>query len=193
MLAALRALLDTVPSLELESFLSDWPRRHNARAVTATPLPALRWLPQILSQAPRAAGAVTCELGACAARLCWRRTYPVEGVSRSFLDNYAWTELLGPNGELPSSRLAAGFLVLGPHTAYPPHAHRAEEIYLPISGTAHWWKSSDEWREIAPLTLVLHASSEAHAMRTGDQPLLALYLWHGPGLEDKAYLVAPGL
>ncbi|HEX4151419.1 MAG TPA: dimethylsulfonioproprionate lyase family protein [Steroidobacteraceae bacterium] len=190
LVASLRALFQTLASAALEPFLADWPP-HDAgvRPVTAVTLPALQWLPLIQAQAPPAAARVTQALVSGAPSLHWRQSYPAERVGRLFLENYAWTELLGSSGEVPSSRLAGGFLVLGPHTSYPGHAHQAEEIYVPLSGTAHWWKASAGWQAVAPVTVVHHAPNEAHAMRTADQPLLALYLWHGPGLEGKAHLV----
>jgi quercetin dioxygenase-like cupin family protein len=187
---AMRALLGSLPGAELDTFLGDWPKNDaGIRPVTATGLPALRWLRPILAQAPGAAAAVTGELGTRASCLCWRQTYPADRVNAGFLDNYAWTELLGLSGEVPSPQLLAGFLILGPHTEYPRHAHEAEEIYVPLSGTAGWWKTSAGWRDRPPLDVVHHAPNEAHAMRTTEQPLLALYLWHGAGLDGKAHLV----
>ena len=37
---------------------------------------------------------------------------------------------------MPSTTIAAGFLLLGPHTHYPRHSHAAEELYIPLAGTA---------------------------------------------------------
>jgi quercetin dioxygenase-like cupin family protein len=191
LVAAMRALLGSLRRAELDTFLRDWPKNDaGVRPGPAAALPALRWLPSILAQAPAAAAALTGELEASARSLRWRQTYPADRVSPEFLDNYAWTELLGLSGEVPSPQLLAGFLILGPHTDYPRHAHEAEEIYVPLSGTAGWWKTSAGWRERLPLEIVHHAPNEAHAMRTAEQPLLALYLWHGAGLERKAHLVA---
>lgn len=190
----MRALLDTVSSPQLELFLVDWPKQGGSpRASDSASFSALRWLPHIFSEAPRAAAAVTGELRACAARLHWRQTYTAGQVSQSFLDNYVWTELFSSSGGSRSSSLAAGFLILGPQTAYPRHAHPAEEIYLPLSGSAQWWKEGGGWCEMAPLTLIHHESDQAHAMSTADKPMLALYLWHGAGIDRKAQLLAPEL
>jgi quercetin dioxygenase-like cupin family protein len=79
---------------------------------------------------------------------------------------------------------------LGPATVYPRHRHEAEEIYLPLSGTASWQQGDETWRERPPGTLIHHAGDEPHAMRTGDGPLLALYLWRSSDLTQKARLDA---
>ncbi len=51
------------------------------------------------------------------------------------------------------------------------------------------WRQGDAlWRECPPGTLIHHCSEEIHAMRTGDQPLLALYLWQSDRLSQKARL-----
>jgi len=54
------------------------------------------------------------------------------------MDNYGWTDLLGQSGSAPDERLACGVLLLGPELYYPPHQHEAEEMYVPLSGTAQW-------------------------------------------------------
>jgi hypothetical protein len=80
--------------------------------------------------------------------------------------------------------------MLGPFTHYPRHRHDAEEIYLPLSGAAEWQQGDAVWRERLPGTLIRHAGGEPHAMRTGAGPLLALYLWRGANLAQKAQLDA---
>ncbi len=121
----------------------------------------------------------------------WRQTYPADSVGRDFLQNYGYSELLGPTGPLAAARIACGFLVLGPRTLYPRHSHEAEEIYVPLSGTARWQRSDSEWVERVPGTVIYHASEEPHAMHTGDRPLLAIYVWRG-ALNRHARLEAEG-
>jgi Dimethlysulfonioproprionate lyase len=118
----------------------------------------------------------------------WRQTYAVPDVSTAFLMNYGWSEIVGLRGELPSDRIACGFLLLGPSTYYARHSHAAEEIYVPLSGTALWQQAESPWREHLPGSVIHHDSNEPHAMRTQTQPLLALYLWHG-NLQQKSHFV----
>jgi len=44
------------------------------------------------------------------------------------------------------------------------------------------------WLDESPGTVIHHASNEPHAMRTGTQPLLALYLWRSDNLNQKSRL-----
>lgn len=189
LLRAAHALLARRGAGGIARFLRDWPDTEARRDLPPAALPVLKVLGQAVAAAPRAAQPLVRELRAVAASLRWRQTYTPAEVGARFLENYGWTELLGLTGEVPSEQLALGFLLLGPNTDYPRHAHPAEEIYLPLSGTAQWWTAATDWHAVAPLVPVPHAGNEAHAMRTGTQPLLALYLWHGPYLHEKSRLV----
>jgi mannose-6-phosphate isomerase-like protein (cupin superfamily) len=81
--------------------------------------------------------------------------------------------------------------LLGPAAHYPSHAHRAEELYLVLSGTADWQRGDEPFAARRPGAVIIHASSEPHAMQTAQEPLLALYLWRGADLGAGARLVAP--
>ena len=86
--------------------------------------------------------------------------------------------------------MTCGFLLLGPRTHYPRHAHRAEEIYVPLAGSAGWLQGDGQWRSHPPGAVIHHAPEEAHAMQTDAEPLAALYLWYGQGLGEKARLTS---
>jgi hypothetical protein len=171
-------------------FLEDWPEAYLPRAVTPSHLPVLRWLPDIVRD-PAAFGIdVVTAVGRAAPSMAWRQTYSTQDVDAAFLDNYGWSEILGASGPLGAERIACGFLMLGPSTHYPRHRHEAEELYVPLSGTAAWQQGDAPWRERSPGTAIHHARNEPHAMRTGAQALLALYLWRSANLEQKARLDA---
>ena len=185
----LESLRQPAAALGVAPFLADWPQTYLPRAVMPSYLPVLRWLPQIGGD-PAAFGvdlvAAVCR---AAPSMAWRQTYSAKDLDAAFLDNYGWSEILGGgNGPLASERIACGFLILGPSTHYPRHRHEAEEIYLPLSGTAAWQQGDADWQDRAPGALIHHASEEPHAMRTGGSPLLALYLWRGDNLAQKARL-----
>jgi dimethylpropiothetin dethiomethylase len=72
-----------------------------------------------------------------------------------------------------------GLFLQGRHTAYPVHRHAAEELYLVLSGTACWQRGSQTPGLLVPGTFIHHASWEAHAMTTVDDPLLAIWCWTG--------------
>lgn len=181
-----------VRSLSLPSvtpFLADWPEAQAAtREVAGSSLPVLRWLPTIAGDERGFATSLIADLCRAACSLEWRQTYASHEISTDFLQNYGWTELMGRRAPIDASRVACGFLLLGPSTLYPRHGHEAEEVYLPLSGTARWQQGDAVWREKPPGTLIHHARNEPHAMHTGAEPLLALYLWRSEQLNQKASL-----
>ena len=162
------------------------------RAPARPPLPVLRWLPQLTVQAGRCGGAFLETLSGAAGSLAWRQTYTRDEVGEEFLRNYAWAELSRSRSDsgIGAAQISCGVLVLGPNTFYPPHRHEAEEIYLPLAGTAEWLKGDGVWRHRRPGTLIHHSNEETHAMRTGEQPLLAMYLWRSADLGQHARLDA---
>ncbi len=182
------AFLISLSAPGLIPFLGDWPRTSQRRTNVPASLPVVRWLSQIKANAPPSSATLVGEISKLSTGLTWHQTYKQPMVGAAFLDNYGYTELLGLTGPVPSQHLACGFLLLGASTAYPRHRHEAEEIYVPLSGTAAWQHGNQGWREESPGTVIHHASNEPHAMRTGIQPLLALYLWRSENLDQKSRL-----
>jgi len=190
----------TPEAAALARFLADWPasasqpsrEQIGSRAAlqpsAQPPLPVLRWLPQLTVQAGRCGAAFLETLSGAAGSLAWRQTYTRDEVGDEFLRNYAWAELSRSGSGIGAAQISCGVLVLGPNTFYPPHRHEAEEIYLPLAGTAEWLKGDGVWRHRRPGTLIHHSSEETHAMRTGGQPLLAMYLWRSADLGQNARL-----
>jgi len=187
-----RRLLSSVATPTLWVFLSEWPSTRVGRHDPPGSLPVLRWLPAAAEHTPPFGRSLAAALIQHASALAWRQSYSKQEADARFLDNYGWVELIGRRGLIESEKLACGFLLLGPDTLYPTHRHEAEEVYLPLSGAASWQQGQEPWREWAPGTLIHHESEEPHAMRTGPDPLLALYLWRGGGLARSARLDPPG-
>ncbi|GAC1502333.1 MAG: hypothetical protein NVS1B6_08980 [Steroidobacteraceae bacterium] len=173
---------------ELTAFLRHWPAVSTQRRVVPSTVPALRWLARIQELAPDFAASFVAGLVAAAPSLAWRRSYSRALVGAGFFDNYGWTELAGLTGAVPSNHLACGLLVLGPHLHYPPHRHEADEIYVPLVGTAMWRHGAEEWRERLPGAVIHHRRYEPHAMQTGASPMLALYLWRSENLAQQSHL-----
>jgi len=62
---------------------------------------------------------------------------------------------------------------------YPDHNHAAAEVYHVVGGAADWWREDRGWAALSAGAVIAHAPHVRHAMRTGDEPLLALYCWQG--------------
>jgi hypothetical protein len=182
------ALLDSLRAAALGPVLTDWPLANERRPVAASALPVLRWLPEVKAHAPALTLELVNELSRAATMMAWRQTYTATEIGAAFLENYGYSEIVGLSGPLASERLACGFLLLGPETHYPRHRHEAEEVYIPLAGTASWQQGDGRWRERLPGTVIHHASHEPHAMRTGARALLALYLWRSANLHQKSQL-----
>ncbi|GIK98573.1 MAG: hypothetical protein BroJett029_27820 [Alphaproteobacteria bacterium] len=108
----------------------------------------------------------------------YRRRPPAPG----FLDGYGYFVLAGPADGPPAfvecTGLACGLLLLAPGTLYPAHRHPAAELYVPLSG-GEWQRGEGDWRSEPPDAVIRHEPDAMHAMRAGDTPLLAAYLWMG--------------
>jgi hypothetical protein len=193
------AAMPEAPAPALARFLGDWPVSPVQVQVplqpclptpgsAGPPLPVLRWLPHMAMDAERFGADFVQALCGAAGSLDWRQTYTIAQVGERFLQNYGYAELLSPSAVTGVAQISCGVLVLGPHTFYPPHRHEAEEIYLPLAGTAEWQQGDAGWRRRSPGTLIHHSSEEPHAMRTGEHPLLAMYLWRSEDLRQGARL-----
>ena len=190
----LEHLLRDLHSPLVDDFLQVWPpNTRAARVVTPSSVPVLRWLTDLPGDiAPVAARFVT-QLAAVSADLAWQRSYDGSAASGAFMEHYGYCEILGSSAAIASSHLAAGVLLLGPHTEYPAHWHEAEELYVPLAGAARWWQGVQSWRIRQPGEVIHHARHEPHAMRTAGTPLLALYLWRSENLGQKSQLISASL
>jgi len=187
-----KELLHSLQHPAAAPFLADWPNVYRRREIAAARLPVMRWLTELDADAAVFGADLVAAVRRAAPLLAWRQTYTSKDLDPAFLHNYGWSEIVGAAGPFESDRIACGFLILGPSTFYPPHRHAAEELYVPLSGTAAWQQGDAVWRDLPPGTPIHHRSEEPHAMRTGAGPLLALYVWRGAGLARKARLDAAG-
>jgi mannose-6-phosphate isomerase-like protein (cupin superfamily) len=186
--ALAQRLLSGLNGTLLRKFLESWPDTAIRRPSIASTVPVLKYLSAVNDHAPTFALPFVTALIAAAPELAWRRSYSPQEVGTKFFDNYGWTELVGLTGPVPSEHLACGVLLLGPHVTYPRHHHEAEEIYVPLSGTARWLRGTQNWMLRPPGSIIHHQAYQQHAMRTGNEPLLALYLWRSSRLDQKSQL-----
>jgi Dimethlysulfonioproprionate lyase len=184
-----RVLLQSRRDAILTPFLADWPTTNERRPVVPATITALGLLPEIQAAAPAFSRNLVKDIARAAPSMTWRQTYKEADVGAEFLRNYGYSEIIGTSGLVPSEHIACGFLILGPRTDYPLHQHEAEEVYIPLSGTAAWKKGNGGWHERTPGTVIHHASNEPHAMRTGASAFLGLYLWRSADLRQQAHFV----
>jgi Dimethlysulfonioproprionate lyase len=183
-----RRLLGSLYAPRLAPFLALWPAAPSRHRGAPTAVPVMRHLSAAKEAAPAFSAAFVAAFVEAAPTLEWCRTYTPEEVGARFLDNYGWTDLLGQSGSAPEERLACGILLLGPDVHYPPHLHEAEEFYLPLSGAAQWSQGGRDWQQRSPGSMIHHLPNEIHAMQTGSEPLLAMYLWRSNNLEQRSRL-----
>ena len=144
-------------------------------------VPALRHLPAALAAvdvaSPPALGEATC---AAVGHAAWSSYYARSAWSAPFVADLAVGQLAGPGAPHACDGLALGLFLQGPRTNYAPHAHAAAEVYVVVGGQAAFQSGAHApFRTAAPGSVVLHRSDQAHAIATGDAPLLAVYAWRG--------------
>jgi len=123
--------------------------------------------------------------------VAWRfsAVYDAEPAMADFLTRYAVAVFFGPDrfgGRCPysSDRATVGVSLQAPDTHYPAHAHAAVEVYFILAGGVDWQQGDRVWRRKVSGDFVLHRAHEPHAMRTGGEPLLALFTWVSDLMSD---------
>lgn len=186
LLATVTGYLSRIEDRRLRSFIAEIGPDPEARALAAQSVPVADCMREAVSRmGPREA-----EVGAAflrhAERLRWGQTYRTAEMGAAFMAAYGWVELIGARGHFVHRSIACGLLALGPDVLYPDHRHRAEEIYVPLSGDALWKRGDEGFAPRAAGEVIHHPSEIPHAMRTRDRPLLALYVWRGGDLAEKS-------
>lgn len=124
----------------------------------------------------------------CSDKLHWR--LPGFGsLPRQLQHKMAVAELLGPQGMFLSENLRFGVLLQAEGTVYPPHSHRAEELYQVLHGHAHWQVGNKKATIKPPGSFVYHPSGQPHSMVNGSEPLVALWIWAGD-IDGRSYTLS---
>ena len=120
----------------------------------------------------------------------WVQTYSVAEVGKHFHDHYGYIELFGPNGIFRTQACRAFIGYWGPGLVYPAHNHKAEEIYLVLTGSCLFEATDDGPVKLGPGGTKFHRSCQSHAMTMGDKGMMALCLWRGAGLAESATITS---
>ena len=124
-----------------------------------------------------------------ASRTGWAVPYP-EYAGEPDMDamrlGYAYSPIIGAAEDARSWSTAtpvylsdevfAGMVLQGPGVTYPPHVHKAVEVYWVLAGSADWQKG-DAWSTHGPGTVILHDTGVRHATVTCDEPQLLFFAW----------------
>lgn len=190
LLAAFFAYLDGFGE-PAANFVQAADRRMKPRHLAPESLNVVRQLDRCLELSSARSRPIIRRLIAAGDLLAWRQTYSASDFGQKFLDNYGWVELFGTRGHFENGTMAGGFLLLGPGVTYPDHHHIAEEIYIPLTGGTEWRKGEGALERRPADEVIHHPSDVNHAMHTGAEPLLALYLWRGGPLAQKSVITRP--
>lgn len=147
---------------------------------TATRLPACRFLPDAVAASLLSAPDMAAAIAALEEDLDWRQNpnYSDEAMGQpGYMNNYAYSEIIGPGGIYPGDDFLLGLLLLGPGLRYPSHAHPAPELYWLLSGDTEWKVRDEPFEAREPGETIWHDPYVPHATNIGITPLLAVYVW----------------
>lgn len=95
-------------------------------------------------------------------------------ASDALREAYADAMIVGPGGLSESGALEIGVSVMAPGMTYPDHRHPPEELYIALSD-GEWRQNADPWVSPGIGGLIYNPPGITHAMRSGDQPFLAIW------------------
>lgn len=149
-------------------------RRASANAVVDAHLaPALATL---APDEPQLAGAIA----DAAPHLSWITydAYPRDLIGAAFADGHAFGSLVGGGAPLPAEDYDFGLFLIAPHVLYRDHAHRAPELYAPLTGPHGWRFGPGLPLEIMPAHRpVWNDPYRPHLTKVGPVPFLCLFGW----------------
>ncbi len=153
--------------------------QHREPQVPARRDPACRHLAAGLASTSHVDKNLSAAIGDLAPLLHWQRI--PEHVPRppgDFMDDYAFTQIIGPNGVYPGDDFMIGLFIIGPGQLYPEHHHAAPEFYWLLSGPTEWRFSVDgPWIQKKAGESQWNEPQDVHAMRTLDVPLFSVWAW----------------
>lgn len=153
--------------------------RLSANFPAAVPLPQAGQFRQAAARVPHAPLARALDQAGPAMRWTQNPNYRDKPAFARYLETSTYCVISGKGGLIEHDAVWTGLLLMGPETFYPSHNHPSLEGYIVLSGAAEWWSDEFDWSVIPPLHSRYHPSGCSHAMRTGTEPLLALYIATG--------------
>ena len=96
-------------------------------------------------------------------------------MDQPFYDGHANATIIGASGIEERDDVWIGVSLMAPDVTYPKHSHPPEEAYLAMT-EGEWWNSNMEWTEPGAGGVIYNPPGILHAMRSGGQPFLALWV-----------------
>ena len=154
-------------------------------------LPAADYLKRALRQTIPQTHDLVGALEAHADDFKWERTYsPRDGViSARMLEGYGFVEAIGAHGPYISTDVRSGIGIISPNFVYPAHRHRAEEIYVMLTGSARFDLDGQAARTCRPGDVVYVPSSLTHGYEVGAEALVVFYIWQAGDLREFSTFV----
>ncbi|MBC8036401.1 MAG: transcriptional regulator [Rhizobiales bacterium] len=162
------------------------------RAPEPTQLPVLRHFAQCTAESMLFDADLAAALAAVADHLRWRQSasYNDSNLGEGFLENYGWSQIIGPHGFFPGRDFLLGLIMLGPHRHYKDHYHPAPELYWPLTGPSEWKRNEGTFEAKPAGDTIWHRPNVIHATKTTIHPLLAVWCWTSD-TATPAKLVGP--
>ena len=145
------------------------------RASDPADFPVLRHWPAAIANGlagPPWVVSLCAALDALRVHLRWHR-HPEPGLP-GFTAGHANANLIGPGGLVETRQLLIGMSLMAPDTVYPDHHHPPAEGYVVLS-QGQWRQEQGPWKTPGAGGWIYNPPDIVHAMRSGPQPLLAVW------------------
>ena len=143
-------------------------------------LPACRFLPDAVAASLLSVPDLAAAIAALEDDLHWKQNpnYSDEAMGQpGYMNNYAYAEIIGPDGIWPGDDFLLTLLLLGPGLHYLRHSHPAPELYWILSGESAQLDIRPARRGAEPGETIWHEPFAPHATKVGLTPLLAAAVW----------------
>jgi mannose-6-phosphate isomerase-like protein (cupin superfamily) len=133
-------------------------------------LPACRFLPDAVAACLLSVPDLAAAIAALEDDLHWKQNpnYSDEAMGQpGYMNNYAYAEIIGPEGIWPGDDFLLTLLLLGPGLHYLRHSHPAPELYWILSGESQWQLRDEAFDAREPGETIWHEPFAPHATKVG--------------------------
>ena len=106
--------------------------------------------------------------------LGWSRRTTGANGSPNYVEGHVHGMICGPGGIESRYDVQLGFTVMAPGVRYPDHSHPPEEAYVLLS-PGEFRQKEGEWFDPGIGGGIHNTRNSLHAMKSGEQPFLALW------------------